>query len=146
MRKSSNWKLWIGFLLVFLGPVAYFSLYDRIPGAFWLGIAMVIVGVTLLIIGVRQAYVSPEAYRGKIAGPILGVLALLLIGAFGFGKYAMTNAYPASHNAPRVGDKAPQFTAKDTSGHSQSLADLLAAHAGAQSQRAVLLVFYRGYW
>jgi peroxiredoxin len=46
---------------------------------------------------------------------------------------------PASAAAPRVGQKAPDFTLPDQNGRTVALADLI-------SDNGVLLIFYRGYW
>ena len=53
----------------------------------------------------------------------------------------MASRVPLSPTAPRVGQKAPDFTLVDSTRHQVSLAQLLAS-----SPRGVLLIFYRGYW
>jgi hypothetical protein len=58
---------------------------------------------------------------------------------------------PAAGGAPKVGQKAPQFSLRDTNQTPVSLAALLSAPLAAQSgpgppPKGVLLVFYRGYW
>ena len=50
-----------------------------------------------------------------------------------------------SPSAPKVGEKAPEFTLPDTDGKPVSLADLLKP-AAAGDRPWVLLIFYRGYW
>lgn len=151
MTRAWNWRLWSGFVLVLLAPVGYFSLYEVVPAAFWTSIVLLIVGVILLIQGLRNAYGSPQSFRGKIAGPVLGTLALLIIGLFGFGKYEMSRAYAAAKNAPHVGDKAPEFAVIDGTGQRLTLAQLLSSPLPStsttkQTPRGILLVFYRGYW
>jgi len=49
---------------------------------------------------------------------------------------------------PIVGQKAPDFTLQDTSGHPVTLAQLLSSPVpgSAEPPKAVLLIFYRGYW
>jgi peroxiredoxin len=47
---------------------------------------------------------------------------------------------PASADAPRPGQHAPEFTLTDTGGKPVVLSELLKTHKGA------LLIFYRGYW
>ncbi len=47
---------------------------------------------------------------------------------------------PLSAHAPRVGEKAPAFTLADQNGNPVALGDLLSG------SRAVVLIFYRGFW
>jgi hypothetical protein len=66
---------------------------------------------------------------------------------------------PESAGAPQPGQKAPDFTLADTSGNKVSLEQLLSSSAaptatasagatvtGGNAPKAVLLIFYRGYW
>ncbi|PYY18652.1 MAG: hypothetical protein DMG60_07660 [Acidobacteria bacterium] len=149
--KAWNWRLWTGFACSLLALFGYFLLFEITRTAFWISLLLCIVAVILLIGGLRRAYSAPEAYRGKIAGPILATLSLLVIALFGFGLYMMKRAYPVAQNAPHVGQKAPEFLLTDSNGGAVKLAELLSAplpgtSAGAAAPRGVLLVFYRGYW
>ncbi|MCL6565857.1 MAG: redoxin domain-containing protein [Acidobacteriia bacterium] len=73
-------------------------------------------------------------YTGMAVTVLLGVLVAV----------AAAQQLPPSTNAPRVGDKAPDFTLPDTNGHLVKLSDLLKTADG--KGQWVLLVFYRGYW
>ncbi len=68
-------------------------------------------------------------------------LALLLLALAG----ACSAQPPPSKGAPKVGQKAADFTLPDSSGKSVKLSDLFAASQG-QKAPWVLLIFYRGYW
>jgi peroxiredoxin len=54
---------------------------------------------------------------------------------------------PPSNGAPRVGQKAPDFTLPDTDGNPVTLSKLFEPGAGGgEGARSALLIFYRGYW
>ena len=146
--KAWNWRLWVGFALVLVAPFGYFSLFEKTRAALPISVALIAMAIALLIGGLRRAFTASESYRGKIAGPILATLALAVVGAFGWATHAMHNAYAAAPNAPRVGDRAPDFALIDGSGRKVTMAELLAAPlpSGETKTRGVMLVFYRGYW
>ncbi len=52
---------------------------------------------------------------------------------------------PESAGAPKVGEKAPDFTLPDTQGKPVTLSEVLQPRAEGEKPW-VLLVFYRGYW
>jgi hypothetical protein len=153
-KKKWNWRIWVGFLIALAVIPAYAAIFvwspvtRNVPWASWL---MFVLAGWLLWTGVRRAYASPKEYRGKIAGTVLGVLALAVAGLFGLGTLYLSRQLPASGGAPQVGAKAPEFTLPDASGKMVSLAALLAepipgsATAGTKA-RGVVLIFYRGYW
>jgi peroxiredoxin len=58
----------------------------------------------------------------------------------------MAKQLPASRGAPQVGQKAPDFTLKDTSEKPVALSELLSTPVNGSKPKGVLLVFYRGYW
>jgi hypothetical protein len=99
---------------------------------------------------------SPQIYGGKVSSSILGVVSLLICGLVAVASIS-SRALPSSAAAPQVGQKVPDFTLADTSGNKVSLDQLLSKAAGlapvaagaagaATPPKAVLLVFYRGYW
>lgn len=126
---------------------AGFPLTRDVPWANWLLFAL---GLALLGGGVVRAYRRPERYRGRITAPILGVLGLATFGLFLLMTEVMSRQLPESARAPRVGEKAPDFTLPDAQGRPVRLSDLLGPRAGATEGRPpgswVFLIFYRGYW
>jgi hypothetical protein len=107
------------------------------------------VALAFFIRGLCFAIRQPGVYRGKVAGWTLTVLSSILF-VFSLFAYYAARHIPNAKAAPQVGQKAPDFELKDTSGQPVSLAQLLASpvdpgKAGSQP-KAVLLVFYRGYW
>jgi hypothetical protein len=144
MKRSWNWLLWGGFILVLAALFSY-SFFIRFPVTRdfpWVNLLLFCVGGVALAIGLGRAFGRPGVYRGKIFGPILAVLALLAISFFCYGVFYFVRQLPASAAAPRVGDKAPAFALPDQDGKTIALSDVLST----PDTRAVLLIFYRGYW
>jgi NADH:ubiquinone oxidoreductase subunit 6 (subunit J) len=152
-NQRSNGSLWLGALFLVLafvlGSLPFFA---QVPGQKalpWLNLLLGAVAVAFFIRGLLLAKRKPALYRGKAAGWILTVLSSLLF-LFSLFAYYASRHIPDANAAPQVGQKAPDFELKDTSGQSVSLAQLLASSANpgktSSQPKAVLLVFYRGYW
>lgn len=157
-KKRWNWRLWLGFGITVAALAEYVVvslLFLDVPQAhlpvLLLGIVLVACAVFFLVSGLQRAFSQQETYRGKIAGPILSVLSLAVMALFGFLAITISKALPTAANTPKVGQKAPEFTLVDASGHQVSLSELLSTplkdSSGAmRAPKGVLLVFYRGYW
>jgi hypothetical protein len=150
MKRRWNITIWIGFLIVVAAPVLYVSVLVRYPvtrDAPWATLLVFALGLGLLARGVRRAWRRPEAYRGRIAGPILLTLGVACLALYAFDMFYLARRLPASQGAPRAGQKAPGFTILGEDGHPVSLAQLLASDAGDTGRaRGAVLIFYRGYW
>jgi hypothetical protein len=147
----SNWRLWAGFAVSILALLIYVSFFRDTRAIFWASLALFVVAAVLLVSGWLRALRDPQSYRGKIAGPILATLSLGVLALFGFSGYLVFKAFPSARNAPKLGQKAPEFTLTDSSGNPVSLAQLLTtpltdASGTVHAPRGVLVVFYRGYW
>ena len=146
-----NWHLWLGFLLCLIGYASYFLIFARFPltrDIPWANFLLFAIGAGFLLVGLRRPFRESQQYRGKITGPVLGALSLMVVGAFSFAVFYQTRHLPPSTGAPRLGQKAPEFMLSDTDNHQVSLSSLLSAPlANTQGPpKGVLLVFYRGYW
>jgi len=143
MKRRFNLFIWIGFLIVVGSLASYVPIFTPFAATRdvpWANYILFAVGGALLAVGLHKAFRDPKHYRGKVMGPILGTVSLLIAGAFvGFVVYG-AKQIPRSENAPREGQTAPPFTLTDTAGKQVSSAGLLRNH------RALLLIFYRGYW
>ena len=74
---------------------------------------------------------------------------MLMAGFFSYIVFYELRQLPASVRAPRVGEKAPEFTLPDQNDRQVSLQDLLSSpvsNVSATKPEAVLLIFYRGFW
>jgi hypothetical protein len=135
MKARFNWPTWAGLLLCVVAFISYFAVFTRWPvtrDVPWASFALFAIALFLLAWGWRRA---PR----KIVVSIVAVLGLLMTGMFTY-LITGTKGLPVSANAPREGQKAPQFAMADTQGRTTSLSQLLAGSNG------VLLVFYRGHW
>jgi hypothetical protein len=147
-KRRRNGVIWLGLLLTVLGPLSNALEFIGFPAAplTWISLVLPIIGFVLVVIGLWRALRQPEIYRGKVAGSIIAVVSLLLlVGSIKFFSVAR-QLPPESAGAPQVGQRVPDFTLPDSDGHLVSLSQLISGSAGSAAPKAVLLVFYRGYW
>ena len=132
-----NWPLWVGLLLSIVALVSYPTIFIRWPVTRdfpWVNLLLFLVAMVLLVMGVVRA---PR----KTLATIVAVLGAGLFAFSLFGVLVLGKQVPASLGAPKIGQKASDFTLLDSNRRSVSLSQLLAS-----SPRGVLLIFYRGYW
>src|SRR6476659_3143085 len=169
MTRQRNWAPWFGLLLALVAMLSNAGFFLGFPGQRaipWLSVALAIAALVCAAVGIMRAFRQPQVYGGKVSSSILGVLWLLICGLVAIAAVT-SRALPSSAAAPQVGQKVPDFTLADTSGNKISLGQLLgkadasalphsatagSIASGANSNiavtppKAVLLVFYRGYW
>jgi hypothetical protein len=151
MEKKYNWHPWIGFLLCLVGFFSYPFFFVRYPvtrDVPWANFLILAAGLVFLASGLWRAFGRSQQYKGKILGPLLGVIGLATVAFFCFVIFFATKQLPKSAGAPKVGEKAPDFTLVDTNHKEVSLASLLATPLpnSATPPKGVFLIFYRGYW
>ncbi|HEV2828046.1 MAG TPA: hypothetical protein VGW76_10630 [Pyrinomonadaceae bacterium] len=149
--KKFNWMIWAGFLLSVIAFLSYPTFFVRFAATRdfpWANLLLFVVAGVLTLIGIRRAFAAdrPHPKRSKAAGATLALLSVLVLSFFVFSVFIMSRWLPASTGAPRVGQKAPDFTLTDQSGKPVSLGDLLTSPVDGKIPRGVLLIFYRGYW
>lgn len=127
-------------VLSFLSYIPVFALFPITRDVPWVNYLLFVGGGILLALGCERAYRQPDRYRGKVSGPILSALSLLIAGIFVFGVLYLTKQLPAASSALQVGQAAPAFSLANAEGKQTTLAGLLKGHRGA------VLIFYRGYW
>jgi hypothetical protein len=142
MKRSWNWSLWIGFLFALAGFLTYpfFIQFPATRNFPWANFLLFGIGGILLLTGLVRAFGKPKLYRGKIFGSIFTVLSAIVFSLFAYLIFFELKQVPASTGAPRVGQKAPEFTLPDQNNKPVALADLLSGSKGA------VLIFYRGFW
>ena len=142
MKRRWNWPLWIGFIVAVGGLFSY-EFFVRFPITRdfpWANLLLFGIGVLLLMVGLFRAFGRPQLYRGKIFGSIFAVIALFLSALFSYEIFYVLRQVPPSTGAPHVGEKAPDFMLTDQNGKPVGLGDLLSG------SRAVVVIFYRGFW
>lgn len=130
-----NWPLWTGLILsviAFLSYFLFFALFPITRDIPWANFLLFAVAIALLVAGIR---------RGRIVAWIAGLLGIGIAVFFTWVVLVGAKDLPASHGAPRVGQKAPDFTLLDTNRKPVSLSQVLST-----APRGAVLVFYRGYW
>jgi hypothetical protein len=168
ISRQRNWAPWIGLLLALLAMLSNGLYFLGLPGQRALpilGVALVIAALVCAAAGILRTLRQPQRYGGKVSSSILGVVSLLLCVLAAFTSMHSRDL-PEATAAPQVGQKAPDFTLADTSGNKVSLGQLLGkadastpasannatgqatpvSMSAAVPTKAVLLVFYRGYW
>jgi ABC-type transport system involved in cytochrome c biogenesis permease subunit len=106
----------------------------------WANLLLFLIAGGLLAVGLYRAFAQPDKYRGRVSGTILAALSLGILGLFCYGVFWGARHLPPGENALRVGQPAPDFGLADVDGRTVSLSQLR------EGKRAVLLIFYRGYW
>jgi hypothetical protein len=141
MKRNWNWSLWVGFVIAFGGLFTYefFAQFPITRDFPWANLLFFGIGATLVLIGLFRAFGRPQLYRGKIFGSIFTAISVLLFAFFAYEIFYVLRQVPLSAQAPRVGEKAPEFSLPDQNGKSVALTDLL-------SPNGTVLIFYRGHW
>jgi hypothetical protein len=143
MKRNWNWLVWAGFGVALFAALSYIPVFVPFPITRdfpWVNLLLFLTAGCLLAGGLRRAFGQPGKYRGKVSGAVLGVLGLALFGLFCFVAFYLARRIPPGENALRVGQQAPDFALSDINGRVLRLSQLR------QEKRAVLLIFYRGYW
>lgn len=149
MARQRNFLPLIGLLVCGFALVSFPLLFARFPATRdvpWVNWLLFALGLGLVGAGIVRAYRSPERWRGKVLGPVLGMLSLAVLGLFLFMTMIYARQLPASAGAPKVGEKAPDFTLPDSQGRPVRLYSLLGSPSGGGPGSWVILIFYRGYW
>ena len=143
MKRRWNAFVWAGFAVALLAFLSYFLFFYRFPATRdlpWANFLLFLTAGWLLWVGLRRAFREPEHYRGKLSGSVLSVLSLAVFVVFCLIIFHFSRQLPASVQALRAGQRAPDLTLFDTNGTPVTLSGLL------KQNRAVVLIFYRGYW
>jgi hypothetical protein len=142
MKRKWNWPIWVGFVVALGGLFSYgfFVRYPLTRDFPWANLLLFGIGAALLIFGLFRAFGRPQLYRGKIFGPVLAAIGLFFFAFFSYEIFYVVRQVPLSAHAPRLGEQAPHFLLLDQNAMPVDLGDLLSG------SKAVVLIFYRGFW
>lgn len=149
-KRRTNSALWYGLLATLFGIATQFFYFLRPPRPIshalpWINLLLPAIGLIFLFLGLARAVRRSAVHTGRIWGSSVTVIALLLL-VGNLALFRHTRDVPNSAGAPQVGQRLPEFTLSDSSGQPTSLSQLFAAAGDGSQLKAVLLVFYRGYW
>jgi hypothetical protein len=150
-KPRRNSPLWLALLFAVTAVLCNFIFFLNPPAQKtipWLSLALAVFALAFLAIGVKNVFSQPRTITAKILSSLVVLIALLFSAGSIFGFFH-ARAVPASTDAPQIGQKIPPFTLPDTNNRPISLAEFLAAgstDSAATAPKAVLLIFYRGYW
>jgi hypothetical protein len=156
-ERRKNIAPWAGLLFAIgaIGCNAALFVNPPLQGTLpWLSMLFAVLALIFLVTGLWRAFGQAQVYRGKVLSVVLSVIVLLPVG-FTVFVFVAARKLPSSTAAPQVGQKVPDFTLPDTSGKLVSLDQLLdpvpslnssASSPESHAPKAVLLIFYRGYW
>ena len=145
--RGVNWPLWSGFVLSPIAFLSYPFVFERWPVTRdfpWVNLLLFGLAALLLVTGLRHAFAPGRRRWLRItSGLIATTLAVALFANFAMSVFVHARDLPASAHAPRVGERAPDFTLPDENGTLVSLAALLSPTpvTGAPGSKGVLLVF-----
>ena len=149
-KPRPNAPLWLGFLIAVFAFLSYVPIFAKYPSTRdmpWANFLLFAIALVSLAVGLRRAFSQSDLYRGRIAGPILTTLSVAALALFCLFTFSLGKHLPPSAQAPKVGQKAPDFALSDTNGATVTLASLLSTPiTPSQPTKGVVLIFYRGYW
>jgi hypothetical protein len=150
MARQRNFLPLIGLLVSGFALFSYPMLFSQFPATRdipWVSWLLFALGLGLVGAGIVRAYRSPERFGGRVLGPVFGLLSLAALGFFLFITLVLGRQLPQSAGAPKVGERAPDFTLPDSQGRAVRLYSLLGSPGGGGAPGSwVILIFYRGYW
>jgi hypothetical protein len=147
--KRMNWQIWAGFILSLVAGFSYPFVFVRWPITRefpWANLVLFAIAFVFLFLGLRRAFKSDKRIVSRIFSSLAAAFGLVFLAALLFVVFVAGSWLPASTAAPQVGQKAPQFTLIDSNDRPVTLAQLLTEPINNQPPKAVLLIFYRGYW
>ena len=146
--ERRNVPLWWGFALALASVLSNSVLFLSPPGQAvlpWISIALAVLALVFLVRGLEQVFRTSRGPASKFGSWVLALACLFLVGLSALASFKSRNM-PAAAEAPQIGQTAPEFMLTDTHNRPVSLAQLFSSAENDPPPKAVLLIFYRGYW
>src|SRR3989442_10846396 len=102
--RKFNWLVLAGFLVCVVAFLSFFFFFVKFPVTRdfpWANLLLFGFAAILLVIGLLRAFSQADAYRGKIFGPILASLSVVVFGVFVFGLFILPRHFRAAPVAPQ---------------------------------------------
>jgi len=146
--RRGTFAPWVGLLLTVLGALSNGLPFTGFPAAPvpWISLLLSLIGFIVVLFGLWQAFRQSTVYKGKLSSALATGFSLLFLAGTIVFFWSARHIPPESAAAPQVGQRVPDFTLPDSTGHSVSLTQLFSGSASKEPPKALLLVFYRGYW
>ena len=131
--KSPRWLAPAGLMIALFGLVSYFTVFARVAALrdhAWLNLGLVSLGTVLTVVAFWK---RRNLWRG--AASVLALLAGVLLFWY---VYGLSSNLPGDDTVVAEGAPAPAFSLADSAGTMISGANF--------PERALLIVFYRGFW
>jgi peroxiredoxin len=145
--RHVNWPLWSGLVLSPLAYLSYPFVFERWPITRdfpWATLLIFALSATLVAVGLHRASLpGRRRWLRLTSGVVVTTLSVAIFATFARHVFVDARQLPVSAEAPRIGERAPEFTLPDENGASVSLAALLAPlpAAATSASKGVLLVF-----
>src|SRR3954447_4868504 len=113
---------WIGLLLTACGAFSNGLPFIGFPATPvpWISLLLSLTGFVVVLIGLWRVFAQSQLYKGKISASLAAVFSVLfLAGSIAF-FWGARHIPAESAAAPQVGQKVPDFTLPDSTGHSVS--------------------------
>lgn len=139
---------WMGLLLTVLGALTNGLPFTGFPAAPvpWISLLLSVMGFVVVLLGLWRAFGQSTAYKGKLSSAVAAGFSLLFLAGTVLFFWTARHIPAESAASPQVGQRVPDFTLPDSNGHPVALAQLFSVSVRNAPSKAVLLVFYRGYW
>src|SRR5438034_1671397 len=111
--KRINWQIWAGFVLSLVAGFSYPFVFVRWPITRefpWANLILFAIAFALLFLGLRRAFKPDKRIVSRIFSSFAAAFGVFLLAGLLFLIFVMGSWLPPSSAAPRVGQKAPDFT------------------------------------